>query len=597
MDSSLIETEGISLLKLDLIRSEIIKPNFKENDKTLSWDGDMELYKSKNFNKENLFARIPVQIKSTTIGNIDSEKYNLPVSKADLNNYFNDGGVVFFVILIKSRDNYKIFYDTLTKLKLKKYLNLIKANQESHSIMLSIFPKDDPEEYKTIFFQFAQEIKMPISERILSMDDLREYKPMGIDRLSVSYIGDKYKNDPLAYFFTHPTTVYAHYTTTDISFPVDIILLKDINRTTPVKISINGVVYYDQFKNIRNENGYKLIFGESLTLINKVAENTITFDFKIKGNLSQRINDIKFFMAFLTSNTIGFDDNIVNIPIKEEMWSKVNPDYTYENFEKQLNYLLEAKRALEKLNIHKELDCDNFTVQDEQNLHLLIDAILYEKPQRFDIKEISRSTNMRLRISNLTIMLLLTKINDSEYLVENFFTKAITIEFYSQKNKKNRFRSTQYLLLSKKDFLTLSNLDYEDMVNAIMNLGDSKELFERINMFILSMLQAHDESDKTDNKLLLTSLRITEWLISKEKENKRIIIYKLNKIQIIKRIRKLQLDEINFLTKLTEEIDDDFILTGTYLLLDNKDMASVHYKRLRKDERKNFDELPISIFR
>jgi hypothetical protein len=496
MDSSLIEMEGISLLKLDLIKSEIVRPNFNENDKTPSWDGDIELYKSKNINKENLYARIPVQIKSTTVGNIDSEKYNFNIANADLKNYYSDGGVLFFVILIKSRDNYKIFYDTLTKLKLKQYLNLMKDDQESKSITLSVFPKDDPEEYKTSFLHFAQERKMPISERILSMDDLRKQRPVGIDHLSVSYIGDKYKNDPLGYFFTHPTTVYAHYSTTDISFPVDIILLKDINKTIPAKISITGETYYDNFVNTRTKDEFKLILGESLTLINRVTENTITFDFKIRGNLSQRINDIKFFIAFITSKTINFDDKSVNISITEEIGSRMNPDYSYKNLERYLNYLLEVKRVLDKLNIHKELNCDNFTVQDEQNLNFLISAILYEKPQKFDIKY--TSTNMRLRISNLTVMLLLTKINDSEYLVEDFFTKIITVEFYSCENKNDCFRSTQYLILSKNDFLTIANINYDDMIESITKLEYNDELFGYINMSILSMLQAYDESDKTE---------------------------------------------------------------------------------------------------
>jgi hypothetical protein len=596
MDNSLIEMEGLSLLKLDLIKSKIIRPIFNENDKTTSWDGYIELYKSENFDKENLYARIPVQIKSTTVGNIDSENYNFSIEKAHLENHFNDGGVLFFVVLVKSTDNYKIFYNTLTKLKLKRYLNLIKDKQNTKSITLNVFPKDDPEEYKTEFLQFAQEIKKPISDRILSMDDLRKQNPIGIDRLFMSYTGDKYKDDPLKYFFTHPTTIYAHYTTTDISFPVDIILLKNINTTMPVKISINGEIYYDEFVNIRTENEFKFIFGESLTVINKISEKEITFDFVMKGNLSQRITDIKFFMAFITSTTMSFDDKIFNIPITEEMWSKVNPDYNYNSLKKQLDYFLEVKKTLERLNIHSELDCDNFTAEDEKNLNFLLSSILYKKPQEFCMKNNQSSTYMRLKISNLTILLLLTRINNSEYLVEDFFTKAITVKFYSKNNRNDYFRSTQYLVLSKNDFLTIANLNYDDMVESITELEGNEELFNYVNTFVLSMVQAYDESDKTDNKLLLSALKIIEWSISKEKKREKIVIYKINKIQIIKRLRKLEFDEINILMKLAEEINNNFILAGVYLLLDNKKEASVHYNKLRKKARKNFDGLPISIF-
>jgi len=50
-----------------------------------------------------------------------------PVNIDDMNNYLNDGGVIYFVVYISTDGvNKKIYYQTLTPVKLKSYISEIK---------------------------------------------------------------------------------------------------------------------------------------------------------------------------------------------------------------------------------------------------------------------------------------------------------------------------------------------------------------------------------------------------------------------------------------------------------------------------------------
>jgi len=62
-----IELFGIVKLLDCLLRSPYLIPNINDNDKIPSWDGFVEVYKSKELNKKksDLLARVPVQVWGT----------------------------------------------------------------------------------------------------------------------------------------------------------------------------------------------------------------------------------------------------------------------------------------------------------------------------------------------------------------------------------------------------------------------------------------------------------------------------------------------------------------------------------------------------
>ena len=115
-----IEESATTALKAALLRCPILDSYIDSNDKTPSWDGTVFVYKSEKTKKENLAGRVPIQIKGTEKV-IVSDTATFSCSVADLNNYYKDGGCVFFLISVDlSSGNSRIFYKTLLVVDLDK---------------------------------------------------------------------------------------------------------------------------------------------------------------------------------------------------------------------------------------------------------------------------------------------------------------------------------------------------------------------------------------------------------------------------------------------------------------------------------------------
>ena len=124
MNSNKIETGAIICLESLLWECPHIESSISRNDKGLSWDGFIYLYSNKNQKKENLVCKCEIQVKGKAkLGK--SRSYSISI--ADLNNYKNNGGIIFFVIDIETK---KVFYTELLPTKIGHILKL-KLKKES----------------------------------------------------------------------------------------------------------------------------------------------------------------------------------------------------------------------------------------------------------------------------------------------------------------------------------------------------------------------------------------------------------------------------------------------------------------------------------
>lgn len=63
MDSNTVEQISISHLNLAIAKCRHLNPVISSNDKTLSWDGYVELYSHGGKKKTNFIGRCPIQVK------------------------------------------------------------------------------------------------------------------------------------------------------------------------------------------------------------------------------------------------------------------------------------------------------------------------------------------------------------------------------------------------------------------------------------------------------------------------------------------------------------------------------------------------------
>ena len=120
MDKDKVEKASVAAIEKYLLPCSLIKSFINTNDKTPFWDGDLFVYKKddqKGNLKDNFHGRVPIQVK----GRSDNST-NFTISRAEANAYMNDGGCLFFKVLVYEDFSTKILYSILSRTIIKEHL-------------------------------------------------------------------------------------------------------------------------------------------------------------------------------------------------------------------------------------------------------------------------------------------------------------------------------------------------------------------------------------------------------------------------------------------------------------------------------------------
>lgn len=227
-----IETMAASSVSEALSKSDYLFPNIHIGDREPSWDGDIEVYNKATpcHKKSDLIRRIPVQIKGKIVNRIREKDIKYPIQVADMRNFLQEGGAVFFVVLMEQDgENKQIYYVNLLPFDLKKLLSDY-GSQKARNIELKKLPSDK-EKITDIFLTCASDMKkqMPtISSKSITIDELRDLKALSIGCTCVF----QHKQTPFDYFFNHGAYLYAKMPY-DINLPVG-----HIERINSVETSV-----------------------------------------------------------------------------------------------------------------------------------------------------------------------------------------------------------------------------------------------------------------------------------------------------------------------------------------------------------------------
>jgi hypothetical protein len=543
--SEQIEMMGITKLNDCLLRTGYLTPKINYNDKTLSWDGFVFLYGNKNHNDKKIefVDRIPVQVKGEKNPNILRDQIAFEIEKPDLKNYLNDGGVIIFVVRMKDFDNYRIYYENLNPIKIKLYLQSMKK-KKTKNVKLKTFPKDNIEEVTDIFFNFSNDMKKQPFDNIFSLNEFYKYHPEGFNTLSLHYHGIQY-NNPIDYFIGRETTVYANHSAGAISIPVALVKITEIDQQFNSPVSIENIEYYPKFNLSHSKEGINIIIGNSASFLCLKNTEKAIFNLKIQGSLSERIKDTEFALALFRNKyfsiTMGGKEpqNFYIGNVEEEFDFQKELDY----YGKYLDFLLAIKKVMDILKVDGDLDFNNITKKDDENINLLISAILYKKPQTLTVSggENLGSFRKNLQICNIIVSILFVKKNDGTYFLSNFFIDGYTATYQMSADEKP-FNVSIFFSLTKNDFLTVNNIDYDIIYKSFINLKATKELFEMTSQFVLTMIDVYDQSKKII--LLETSLKLIDWILENDCLTDHEVTM-LNRIQIIKRMGALSDDDLS----------------------------------------------------
>ena len=599
MNSSKIEGSAVSCVKDVLDNCTLLSSSdINEGDKEISWDGDVKIYKSERHAKDNLLGRVFVQVKGKVVVDEDLTRdlITYPANVSDLNNYQNDGGVIYLVVYIAPNGTRKIFYETLTVVKLQDYLKRIKSKQRNKSINLKVLP-NEASDIETIFINFYEDAKKQKSfanYELLPIEELAKQKGFEGIKITTTKRGVKPDNfiDQTAAIIENEVYVYASIDGFEI--PASNVISKmELQHKVDKRVTVNGVEYYNSCDVVVRKKGQRTIrFGKTIefTIFDEGRIDLFTY---IPSKLHRdRLQALKFIHS--ASVFHRFDIGELYFQLTED--SGCN----FQEIERDIALLTKIDELLLRLNIQEQIDLSKLSTQDYKNISLLYDGIVLAKSLPNLRIENNSPTSYNIALSNLRIKILISpKPSDSGealYCIEDYF--SLTEHIIGQKRDDGKYYIlSPYLVLEQEEYGNISNMDYKKLLeDAKERMSVDCDIYPIVNGTLLNLLLAYDKKHNKD--LLFAAEGLAKLLMEYDTPELSSDAKMINYLQVVKRYRKFTDDEIECLINIKENNQDSlFAKIAVCLLLDDHRTAKIYFKQVESQEDKMFfNQLPIHRF-
>lgn len=569
--SNYIESVGVNAVKEALLETTVVDVGgISENDRTISWDGEILLFSSNQFEKSNLKGKIPVQIKTRTLKEPTNK---LCVSKYDLENYYKEGGVLFFFVNYINDSIKKIYYAPLHKFDLKGLLEKTEDTNE-RTVYFKPLP-DNPKEVISILNGFiCEKRRQNLMPKYKNFDEFIQKNPTA--KLTFNIETNKPINtiEELEAAVTEQEP-FIHYLNdeTGAEFVVEKFDKKQFKFFVRknVDISIGDKVYFKNVSQINSSIGSR-IETVNLYIIHTKKDGSITFRFKERGTVNERFALYSFLFGVSQSGYFNIDKSKIGLEGKQldVLKEKVVGKYTI---------YMKLKSVLDFFGVSKEPDFTKSIKLDYTYLDILYKCCV--------LKEEYIANNVASGIYVVSLFGLSFLIYAKEVDGKVFLSNWDDIELWLGKRKTHPF-----ILLSTQDinvFVKIDNIDLKSLVRDIKKINPTKDEMHYINLIGINLITAFD---LTENKTFLkTSKQIIDFLLKIEPGNINFII---NYYQIIRRMKRYSLKDSKYVMTLIEKYKDEAgVLFALYVVLKDKKKSDFYLSQMNEDQINQFKKWPI----
>ena len=590
MSKKAIETFSVNAVRDSIMMSKFLDQYIPDNDKEPFWDGAVYVFENESHKKENFKGRVSVQVKGTECNDLTKSEITFPVSITDLKGYLTDGGAIFFVVYIANNGlSKKIYYIELTTIRIRMILESAKK-QKTKNISFKEFPTDNDQK-ATIFFNFLQNRQKQTSFAEAKLFSIEELQEQGVlESITIPLSGVKIDKDPQMALLSNDVYLYANIKGSSVPQPINMVPVsmhthEEINSS----ITIDGKEYYSKIKVIRSAKKTKFVIGDSFT-ITATNDNKITnVNYVSSDKLSILVKDLDFILTYIEHGY--FESNGQRFPFDFE--SADFSKFDCEEQKKILSYAQKTAQTLKILGCKKDLTISKLTELDYRNLARLNTAIIDQKPVSGLKEGLPPICNTKIGDLNFILSFYAQEGKKGTYLIKDFFDSELVATFQGSNNE--RLPISQYALLNAEDLVKADNIKYDVFLPSFQKIEKHIDTFTRANWFFLDLLSAYDLSGNKD--FLKTAKDFIDWILTSNEEELSDDIKTLNNLQLIKRERQLNADEIKLLYAITEDPNSsEMVLVGAYLLLDQQVPAELHFDKLTEQEKCEFKEYPIYHF-
>lgn len=580
------EQIGTSAVISALSITDYLVPHLASGEKGVSYDGHVDVYKTTdpNHKKGDLDGQVFVQVKGHEATPPFKETTTFSIEIDHLRNYLNGGGIVFFAVYFDSKgENQTIYYEQLLPYDIKRYLKEA-GNRKKKAIKLKRFPTEK-NAITEVFVNFLIDMKKQrasIDAEDMTLEALAESG--GLKSLSFSYTSfSNTPNDVLDLLLNKEMFLYADLNY-GMKYPLEHITNVVMACATVTRsVFVENTKYYSGFVFTKNADGtQEKTIGKSCVVKTNLKTDVEKITFTPSGKLTERIRDYEFIIAAI--ETGGFD-------IEADGHYSINAQDIEEQKEKYSNallYLKKIKQVLDRLGVKGDLDIDAMQDKDWKDLALILTSVLDEKGVVLNNSQCSYGV---FTIANLKI--LVSTVMDAttgKFRIYNFFDSPVGWHVVTDNG--TQIGVPCCFLLNRKHFTACCNITTENMMLELNKWEDFTPFADRMIAFLLEIIHAFDSNPK-EKWLLELADAISNAIIKRDK-SVMPEVNKLNKLQIAKRKRSLDVGEQMELMNIIQKNSDNLELQiGANILLGQNDIAYEMLNQLPNKQRETFERYPI----
>lgn len=589
MNRGALGNEGVSAINSFFNRLGYIRSYIANDDTKPIWDGNLFVYNHRDdFSNERLLFTTTIQVKSEEYLTDNFPETTLfEIEILNLHHYLEDGGVVFFKVLVGPEKN-QIYIEYLSKTRIENYLRTAKG-KSYRTIKLEKIKKNYTEIIRSL-----RTLHLQRTHNIISFDQLMTYNNI---KWIISPYGISSKDNVLEYITTFPTDILAIID--DLSDPFYVgnnaVTLNKVNVNIEVEIPLDEELWtFDGLVTVEGKVR-ELYIGKSLyfRLIKKEDDEThVDFKIDLKGeSLFEILKELKLINKLLNERSLNINgkDIMFPLPVKENDLKYWNAKLTYWQDVEHMFALMKIKEDLKNIQLMSE--------EEISRLDALIQSYLYGKEIKGTMTKYESHLEI-MTISNLNILVFIRHIRNQIFRIESVYERLSAC--YKTEDGVMLPASIYSKIIAEKPLA--HNVDWNKLLEdykAICNVNP--DFYERANWDVLWLIKLFDEHKfdillTTAEQLLLwikETDKITDWKNSWELNLMQIKIRKHSELDYKEKEFLYNKEEIILSNKVIEDDQRNQYLFSIYILLKDVYKANRILGRMELQEKIFIQELPI----
>lgn len=582
LDSSKIERLAVKAVNeiADRVNS-MLKPEIPENDKSISFDGEIQVFKDTRETIETLIGKVPVQIKGKVVKEFSDKTRSYPIPMNHLKNYYDNQGVLYFVVELLQNGDSKIFYKQLLPLEIYSILNHDgkKLGKKSKSVEFRALEETSLYRVCRLFLREKKRQPLVLVEHEKNLE--AEYSILKARSLTLT-------DSNISEIFQHDFALYGERD--GIDFPLrSNMRLDTYTIKTEEKILINNKEYRFWSEYIKSKNGFTTrIYESSLRLTYKEDGSRFKVTLEAFNSLTSMLKVLPFFIDLLEGHTATFMDQTIQANIEESSTIEIA-----ESIKAYYSFFTESIPTFEEVGIpfDKVVPGDFETIV--KDINLLNQLFLEKDYSQVSVKLPQSGGFVNINIGDLGVAAFYNPTKQPKFI--NAFSTALseTAIAVSENENEERTPHSIYILASEKMLTHSINLKTDVIKSSFEKINPflNDQISELTNHFCLNCIKSYDSIKRKD------LLELARFIFEKKKNPE--VIYELNLIQIKLRLND-SLDEVDIQRLLDikhAHPDNHQILFGVNILLGNKNESNYHFTKLPEEDRDSFSTYPIfSLF-